>query len=97
MMRFRLTVSPMRYVHVSVDSKDPDRSADVRYEGDPVPISEVRERLMRTQGMDGRLLEPKTTPLDLWAAMSKPMMKPYAPECLEGQDLLAKTKRSGKP
>jgi hypothetical protein len=95
-IRYKLTVK-IWTVHVALDATNADQYVPLSFEGKDHPIDLVREHLLRSHGMDGHLIEEKTTPLDLDMAMSSPFMKQFSPELVEGGEILKTSKRRGNP
>ena|SRR5947209_3560417 len=97
MMRYKLTTPSRQVVQVSLDAKGPDEVAPIRYEGAEIQVWYVQENLQRSHGIDGHLIEDQTTPVDLDVAMKSPRMQNYAPQLLEGAEILAKYVRNPHP
>ncbi|MEQ9503517.1 MAG: hypothetical protein RIT81_42070 [Deltaproteobacteria bacterium] len=89
MIRYRVSLSEQRVVIVSLDSDDPDKHATIELEGHPSDVAQVRHMLDFSNGIDGRLIEERTTPVDLDVAMHGKWLRDYA-ERLEGEEILAR-------
>lgn len=88
-MRYRVELSPRRVVFVVLDQDDPDGYADVAFEGHPDDVASVKDRLDMSHGIDGRLIEERTTPMDLDVAMRGRWLGPIAIR-EAGEDVLAR-------
>lgn len=93
MIRFSLSNG----VIVSLDSDDPDLSAIISYEGQPIMIESVRRELESSYGAFGHLITDATTPADLHAAMRKEPMTRFNPQLIEGDNLIPSYKQNIPP
>ncbi len=92
MMRYRVELGPRRVVFVVLDQSDPDGYAEVTFEGHPDDVDSVKDRLSMSHGIDGRLIEARTTPMDLDVAMRGKWLGPIA-ERVAGEDVVARYER----
>lgn len=97
MIRYQLTIPqssrvplPGRKVLVSMDAAFGDEIGVVRLDGTPQAVAEVTRALQDATGRWEMELGDRTTPLDLSVAMSRCSMQTFAPELLEGRDVLAR-------
>jgi hypothetical protein len=90
MMRYRVTLGPKRIVYVVLRSDHPDGFAPIELEGHPTDVEAVKQRLFVSHGIDGHLIEEKTTPVDLDVAMKGKWLRECSPERLEGDEILAR-------
>lgn len=96
MIRYKLHVKVWP-VFVFLDVDHADRYSTVTFEGPAYAVGLAREHLFRAHGVDGHFIEAETTPLDLAVAMRSPMMADFAPELVEGREILKTTRRKGHP
>ena len=88
MMHYRIYLGPARYVHVRLGSSDPDGYAPLKYDGDPYDVAMIEDLLLASAGIDGRSIEPVTTPIDLEIAMKGRWLRRYATVRLEGAQVV---------
>lgn len=90
MIRFEVALSPQRIVTVALAASDPDEKATVEFDGHPDDVDTVRDLVFASHGIDGRLIEERTTPVDLDVAMSGRWLRELGPKRLEGDEILAR-------
>lgn len=75
-------------VEVWLGVDNPNGSDVIQYKGPKDSVELVKRDLENSGGLYGHLIGEMTTPIDLEAAMLSEQMALYAPELIEGQDIL---------
>jgi|GEM_PF-2044325 len=75
-------------VIVSLDVKDPNEIAPIKYEGEAYLIKSVRLWLEKEDGAFGHIIGDRTCAIDLDAAMHSDAMQQFEPELIEGGELV---------
>lgn len=88
MIQYKLTVFTVLPILISVDSDNPNKSAEIQYQGNQDGIDEIKPILESSYGAFGHLIGTVTTPIDLSAAMNSPEIQQFKPELIEGDDLV---------
>lgn len=73
------------YVFMTADHLDDDSL--IEFEGPELLVADIRHRVLRSYGFRARLIEEYTSPRDLACVMQGRLMEPYAPVCIQGQEL----------
>jgi hypothetical protein len=84
MLRYQLAGD----VTISLNSNDPNKSANIQIEGDEKVVALVRDRLLRSYGAFGHMIRETTTPIDLNAALKSDDFKEFRPQIVEGAELV---------
>ena len=94
MIRYRLFPPALPFQHrgevlVWLDARYLDERAQLHIDGEPTLVAAVRLALDQAQGRWGRKIAEWTRPADVDFALHWPIMRPFDPVLLEGQDVLA--------
>ncbi|MEM6989343.1 MAG: hypothetical protein AAF721_02560 [Myxococcota bacterium] len=90
MMRYELSLGPGRPVTVLLPAGGPDEFAPLEVKGHPSDVAEVEDRLFFSHGIDGRMIERATTPVDLDVAMCGHYLRGLSPRRISGAEILAR-------
>src|SRR5262245_46973792 len=96
MMKFKLTVPPQskggrpQVVIVSLNVRSKDDHSTIEYEGNSDAVEIAQGALSSSHGLWGYLIRDQASPGDLMAAMNGQYMEDFAPELIEGAELLQK-------